>query len=353
MTQAVVVGAGVVGLTCAVRLAKEGARVTLLEAESEEVGIFGPAASPAAAGMLAPLEETASPHDQLALDSLALWRRWREGAQWSDGVRFEGGVVVARDGEAFARKARGLNRQAQLLSPKQFAQRTGFQARLENAVFVEDEAVADPIRVLSGLAMQARAHGVLVKHRRDVCSIANNVVMTFEGEACEADAVVLAPGAWATRALKQAAPALERVRPAKGHLAAVSLPRPLGPNLRTPGFYIAQRLEEAVLGSTMEFDRSDRRVSAARVDELHGAAALLLPGEVGRTGRAWAGVRPMSPDGWPIIGPAGADLFVAAGHSRNGWLLAPITAEIICAYVFGREIPAAWAALSPERFNTP
>jgi glycine oxidase len=46
-------------------------------------------------------------------------------------------------------------------------------------------------------------------------------------------------------------------------------------------------------------------------------------------------------------------VLVAAGHSRNGWLLAPITAEIITAYVIGAEIPSDWAALAPERFGAP
>ena len=58
----------------------------------------------------------------------------------------------------------------------------------------------------------------------------------------------------------------------------------------------------------------------------------------------------MSPDSWPMIGPSG-DVLIAAGHSRNGWLLAPITAEIITAYVMGADIPAEWAALSPDRFG--
>ena len=49
-----------------------------------------------------------------------------------------------------------------------------------------------------------------------------------------------------------------------------------------------------------------------------------------------------------MIGPTGEAFCVAAGHSRNGWLMAPITAEIITAYVFGAEIPPEWAALSPE-----
>jgi glycine oxidase len=60
----------------------------------------------------------------------------------------------------------------------------------------------------------------------------------------------------------------------------------------------------------------------------------------------------MSPDNWPMIGRGGDGILVAAGHSRNGWLLAPITAEIISAYVFGGEIAPEWAALSPERFET-
>jgi glycine oxidase len=58
----------------------------------------------------------------------------------------------------------------------------------------------------------------------------------------------------------------------------------------------------------------------------------------------------MSPDGWPMIGRSG-DVLIAAGHSRNGWLLAPITAEIITAYVMGADIPPEWAALSPDRFG--
>jgi glycine oxidase len=60
----------------------------------------------------------------------------------------------------------------------------------------------------------------------------------------------------------------------------------------------------------------------------------------------------MSPDGWPLIGASGEGLLVAAGHSRNGWLLAPVTAEIITAYVFGANIAPPWAALSPQRFES-
>ena len=96
----------------------------------------------------------------------------------------------------------------------------------------------------------------------------------------------------------------------------------------------------------------DRRVDRSKVEALAAAAEALLPGEVKLTDRAWAGIRPMSPDGWPIVGPTGGGILAAAGHSRNGWLMAPITAEIIRAYVFGAELPPGWAALSPARFET-
>jgi glycine oxidase len=132
----------------------------------------------------------------------------------------------------------------------------------------------------------------------------------------------------------------------------VTLDRTLGPNVRSQSFYLAQRREDVVLGATMQPGVYDRRVDRAQVDALAAAAEAVFPGEVKLTGEAWAGIRPMSPDGWPMIGPTGAGLLVAAGHSRNGWLLAPITAEIISAYVFAAEPPPEWAALSPARFET-
>jgi glycine oxidase len=355
MKSVVVVGAGVVGLFCAVRLAQAGARVTVLEAEGEHASVYGPGASAAAAGMLAPLGGATSPHHQLAFASYDLWRRWRDGAEWADGVRFDGGVIIAGntdEASALVAGSNALGRSTQALTASQFNKRTNLRAKLENAVFVEDEGVADPLRVLSGLAMQARALGVLIQYRRDVASLRGNAAITQEDEVYEADVILLATGFWGGEKLAPFAPALAHVTPGKGHLVPVTLDQSLGPNVRAPGFYIAQRREDVVLGATVELGSFDRRVDQARVEELLTAANAVLPGEVKPAVRAWAGIRPMSPDGWPIIGPSG-DVLVAAGHSRNGWLLSPITAEIITAYVCCAEIPPDWAALTPARLETP
>ena len=353
MKNVIIVGAGVIGLMCAVRLAKAGARVTVLEEHNENTSVWGPTASASAAGMLAPLNEVHSLHDALALTSFDLWRAWRDGSPWADAVRFDGGVVLASDGLAAASiisRAQALKRAGEVLSEGKFRKRTGLRANIEHAVFIPDEGVADPLRTLSGLVMEARAHGVLVQFDEDVIEATANTIATHAGQTFEADQIVLAPGVWATDSLRALAPALKHVRPAKGCLVPVQFERPVAPNIRAEGFYIAQRYGDAVLGSTLDFDRTDRRVDSAQVETLLAAAERALPGELRTAGKPWTGIRPMSPDGWPMIGPSG-DVLIAAGHSRNGWLLAPITAEIITAYVMGAAISPEWAALSPDRFG--
>ena len=351
MSRILIVGAGAIGLFCALRLAKAGAKVVLLEAEPEDFTVHAPTASLAAAGMLAPIGEAAGDANvnRLALASFDSWRAMSKGALWEDGVRFGGGVIVAADADAVRERAMG--RSVIPLSAGQWRKRSGLEARVENALFVEDEGVADPIRVLSGLAMDARRHGVQILFSHDVASVSAHSATTYEGAVFEADAVLLAPGVWATDQLIAAAPALGHVRPAKGHLVAVTLARPLGPNIRTPGFYLTRRMDDdVVLGASMEFGRYDRQVRPERVAALLAAAESLFPGEVRPRGQAWAGVRPMSPDGAPLIGRSG-EVWIAAGHSRNGWLLAPITAEIICAQLMGGEISPLWKCFSPDRFD--
>ncbi len=353
MKSVIIVGAGVVGLMCAVRLAKMGVRATVLEEHNENTSVWGPTASASAAGMLAPLSEEVSSNQALAFTSLDLWRSWRKDAPWEDAVRFDGGVVLARDAREAAEIEAGANamkRSAEALSVSKFRKHTGLRADLAHAVFIDDEGVADPLRTLSGLVMDARAHGVLVKFGEDVAQAHANQVKTHAGTIYEADQVVLAPGVWGADVFAAAAPALERVRAGKGCLVPVQFEQPVGPNIRSRDFYIAQRYGEAVLGSTLDFDRTDRRVEPAQVETLLAAAEAALPGEVRPAGKPWTGIRPMSPDGWPLIGRSG-EVLIAAGHSRNGWLLAPITAEIITAYVMGSVIPPEWAALSPDRFG--
>ncbi len=352
MTQVVIVGAGIAGLMCAVRLVKQGARVTLLEADPDDLDVFRAAASGAAAGMLAPFDAEGG-HGALALASFDLWRKAAQDAPWADGVRFDGGVIAfADEREAAAVQARAMSagRAVSALSRGQVVKRAGLGLALDHALFVEDEGVADPLHVLGGLRLEARALGVSLRYDQDVARVTANSAHTFTGEDYEADHVVLAPGVWANDAIAGAAPALKRIRPAKGHLVSVALAKPLKTNLHAPGLYLARRREDTVLGSTLQFDRYERHVEQEQVQKLLAAAEALAPGVIKPAGRAWTGVRPMSPDGWPMIGSSNG-LLVAAGHSRQGWLLAPLTAEIIAAHVFGAPVQPDWRAFAPQRFD--
>lgn len=358
-----IVGAGVIGLFCAVRLAQAGARVTLLEGEKEDFSAHGPAASLAAAGMLAPVSEAMAPEDAhkdvdaLALASFDLWRKQDASVTWADAVRFDGAAFIARDeaeASAFVARAAKLGRVVEPLSPGQFRRRTNLEARTDHAFFIADEGVADPGRVLSGLAMAARQYGVQIHFSHDAERIEGNAVHCANGASFEGDVVLLAPGPWANEAMLAAAPALKHITPAKGNMAPVRLDAPLGANVHGPGFYLAERFErDCVLGATMEPGRFDRRADKALIATLFAAAERVLPGQVKANEQAfaWAGVRPMSPDWAPLIGPSG-DVLIAAGHSRNGWLLAPITAEIIRAYVYGEAQAPLRAAFTPDRFGT-
>ncbi|MEQ1493982.1 MAG: FAD-dependent oxidoreductase, partial [Terricaulis sp.] len=219
MKDVIVVGGGAIGLFCAVRLRKGGARVWLLESGREHPTYYSPIASAAAAGMLAPIGNEPSAHEKVALESFELWQSMRAGAEWADAVRFDGAVIVrpdASEAAAFAANAAQVGRKAQSLSAGEFRKRTGFRAKVEHALFVEAEGTADPLRMLTGLAMQAHALGVLRFYDTDVWDVTATSATTHEGRVFEADAVVLAPGAWANEGMLKAAPALKQVRAGKG-----------------------------------------------------------------------------------------------------------------------------------------
>jgi glycine oxidase len=233
--------------------------------------------------------------------------------------------------------------------------RVGVAARVAHGVFIHDEGVADPQRILSGLCMEARRCGAILHFGHDVEAFGAGFARSYEGERAEVDVVIAAPGVWATQRLIDAAPALARIKPAKGHMIPVTVEGELAANIRGPDFYVAQRGPgDVVLGGDMQYEDFNRRADPVRVSALLAAAERALPGLVRAhpDEPAWAGVRPMSPDFAPLIGPSGAEgVLVAGGHSRNGWLLAPITGEIVCAYVLGEEISPLWAAFSPARFK--
>jgi glycine oxidase len=119
------------------------------------------------------------------------------------------------------------------------------------------------------------------------------------------------------------------------------------------GYLVPRRSGRIVVGSTMEEAGFDKTPRAAQLSGLLRAAQWLCPAlEESAVAEFWAGLRPASADGLPILGPTELDgYWVALGHFRNGILLAPITAEILSSWIVGGKPSQPVDALLPSRFS--
>jgi glycine oxidase len=130
-----------------------------------------------------------------------------------------------------------------------------------------------------------------------------------------------------------------------------------GPVVRGEGVYVAPSAFGAVVGATMEEGRADRDIDPEAVARLAAGARRLFPALEAAGVEARAGVRAATPDGLPLVGPSATEeglvarVLVARGARRNGWLLAPLVAEVLLDRLTGRPVSVAAAAFDPGRFK--
>jgi glycine oxidase len=118
------------------------------------------------------------------------------------------------------------------------------------------------------------------------------------------------------------------------------------------GVYVAPSILGAVVGATMEEGRSDRDIDPEAVARLAAGARRLFPSLETAGIEARAGVRAATPDGLPLVGAGETEgVLVARGARRNGWLLAPLIAEVLLDRLAGRPASGAAAAFDPGRFK--
>ena len=321
---------------CALRLAERGAQALVLESELAGASPSR-TASRAAAGMLGPLSETlverASVHPrllELGIDSLDLWRA-RADTLGLNAFPARGARLVG-----FSQGDIGRVHQRAHAFGRELVEQRG-------EAIIACEAAIDPEAALAALERAIADHRGEVRRGAQVNAISRNQVDLRDGSHERADVIVLATGAWS--------PALQGASftPVKGQiLEARSDALQPGETMRAPSIYAVGRAPgRIIIGATMEEGRADLSTDAATIDRLLQTARAMHPSLAdAQLVRAWAGVRPMSADGAPRIGRVG-EAIIAAGHSRNGWLLAPITAEIVCAHAFEEDIQELWAAFDP------
>jgi glycine oxidase len=165
-------------------------------------------------------------------------------------------------------------------------------------------------------------------------------VTLADGATLEADAFVVCGGAWSARLLAGAGAGLP-VRPVRGQMILYRRPAGELPCIvLAEGRYVIPRRDGHVLcGSTLEEVGFDKTATTEARASLEASAARLWPVLAGQAPVAhWAGLRPGSPDGIPFIGrvPGSDNLWVNAGHHRNGLVLAPASARLLADLVTGR-----------------
>jgi glycine oxidase len=332
---AIVVGGGPVGLACAHAAQAGGRRVLVLDAG-------GDAAYLHAAGMLAPVTEAEFGEEgllELGTRSLALWPALVADVGCPDALRATGTLVVARDTDdaevldrlhALHQKL-GLAAERLLPSAARRAE-PALAPTVRLALDVPGDRAVDPLRVVAALRerLEVRTARVTAADARGV---------TLEGgERLAADRVVLAAG------LGTAALADVPIRPVKGQVLRLRDPRGAGlvtRSIRTPDAYLVPRGDgRYVLGATMEERGHDTAPTAGGLYALVRDLSEVVPGVLELEVEGFsAGLRPMTPDGRPLIVERDG-LIIAAGHGRNGILLAPVTAELVVGLLDRARVPA-------------
>jgi glycine oxidase len=365
---AVVIGAGLIGLTCAWRIQQRGLSVLVLDRALEA----GAETSHVAAGMLAPVTEADFGEQALLRVNMRGRERWpafaaelEERSGLPTGYRESGALVVGADrddAEALRRLHEfqlALGLEVEWLAPSRCRRlEPSLSPRIAGGILAHGDAQADPRATVRALAsvVDEIALGVEVQAIEHSGGRIGGV-QTSQG-AIECAAVVVAAGAWSPAL----APEGEGppVRPVKGQILELrvraGMDAPLSRIVRTPRCYLVPRADgRVILGGTVEEQGFDTTVTADGVFRLLEAAWEVVPevGELELVG-ARAGLRPGTPDNGAVVGfDSGLEgLLWATGHWRNGVLLAPLTGESVAALLAGGETPAAeLAALSPARFE--
>ncbi|MGH9601755.1 MAG: glycine oxidase ThiO [Terriglobales bacterium] len=345
----IVMGAGIIGLSLARELRKRGATVRVVER-----GEPGHEASFAAAGMLVQHgPELPAALTPLAQASAAMYPEFVHELEDESGkrvdLRTEGTIAFLEESHLAPDEPRLSLTAADV-------------ARLEPGAvspplpaWLLAEMTVDP-RALTGAALKAALHrGVEVASGSPVtgleCEQDRVTGVRTTHTSYHAPAVVNCCGAWAGEVGGLQIP----TRPVKGQMLSVALPHRTAIRhvIRTHDVYLVPRSDGRVLiGATVEEAGFDKHVDADAINALDRAAITLVP-ELAEARRleAWAGLRPGTPDDLPILGPTSIPgYFVAAGHFRNGILLAPVTAQVVAEAVRGETPSFDLSPFSAARF---
>jgi D-amino-acid dehydrogenase len=409
---AIVIGGGVIGLTTAYHLAREGRPVTVVDARTAGLG-----ASEVNAGWVVPACAGPVPAPGMVLTSLKWMLRpdsplylrpsispdfirfmfglWRHSNARDFHRGFEGHLRLARgtmemfdeyraDGMSFEMHSAGLlmafgdrSHMQHYVDDLDLPRRYGLDPqvlvgddvrvhepllsdRVHGGIYFPHERYLDPGALVAALRKRLESLGVEIVEGApiDEVSVRSGRVASVasRGRHFQADTYILAAGAW-TGALSRLFGEALPVRPGKGYcIETTPLPLRSATNLSDAKVAVTPLDGRLRLAGTMEFGGLDETINSVRVEAIRKAPGAYLrdwePPSAAVTPRA--GMRPMTPDGLPIIGRLGrlANTYVSTGHGMLGVTLAPGTAAALTDLIVHDKAAPALEPFSPGRFRS-
>lgn len=347
-TDVLIVGGGVIGLSIARELRRKGVnKITILER-----GAVGREASYAAAGMLAPNAENDT-HDDF-YDFCSLSCSMYPGfaaellAETDVDIELErSGTLYLSFGEEDSKvlnKRYLWQRKAGVAVEKLSAEETlNFEAfispRVRKSLFYPGDWQVDNRKLLKALRRYAELNGIEILEQTGVMSLITEKEMVVGARTDSGTfftgVTVLATGAWTSLIKIDGAPLPVEVKPIRGQMISFHPARQMFSKVVfSRRGYIVPRMDGRVLsGATVEDAGFDQSTTSDGAEQLVKTAVEIAPSLSGfDIVDHWAGLRPFAADGLPVLGevPGIGNLLVATAHFRNGILLGPMTAKVIC-----------------------
>ena len=356
-----IVGGGIIGVALARELAVRGQRVQLLERN-----ILAQEASLASAGIISP---PASRYGLRADLALASYRRYPAliaevvdetgiSVGWNQTGELELGADESRDALQATwewQHAQGM-RVEWLDRPALEDREPALHPSLTSGIYSPDSGSLILSRLTIALARSAANRGATIREHTHVGGVAigsgrATAIRTLDGEE-PVGALIIAAGAW-SRALSETLDFEIPTIPVRGQMLAVADPPvPIRSVIAAGGGYLVPRADGTVaVGATEEAGSGfDSRVTPDGIRWLAELIDRTAPSLAhGRLIDTWAGLRPGTTHGEPVIGriPHLDNVWIATGHFRSGALLAPATAEALASLVLDGTVDPMIAPFDP------
>jgi sarcosine oxidase subunit beta len=384
-SEVVVIGGGVIGASIAYFLCKEGAEVMIVEAEDLTAGASG-----ACDGFISLQTKQLGSHLDMAKESLALLPHIANDLDVDCEFNPCGGLMLAtgqdqlKELKARAKKVKPAGLQIEILGLdelKGILPEVGKEVK--GAAYCAAEAQINPIAFTLGLAQKAQDMGARIIKG---CKVENIVVTNNRVREVHTNIgsihsrrVVCAAGTGSNQIGKMIIVDIP-VMPQKGQILVTEATEPVLGKIVSGAEYLGTKAnleaflpqdEEAIklglgftaeqtasgnilIGSTREFAGSDKETSPEAMNEVARNAMRYLPWLKDlEVIRSFAGLRPYSPDGLPIMGAVKGvkGFYMATGHSGDGISLAAITGALMSELVLDGETSFDISPFSLYRFK--